>query len=75
MFRVRSFGNDALCGSIEELRALLRERYTGMSVSIVFSSAKSGIKKTLFVDVDSKGHLCESYGQRAEVSLDDLLAS
>lgn len=74
MFQVRNFGNDASCGSIEELRSVLVERYTGMSVSIAFPSAKTGIKKTLFVDVDSNGNLCESYGQMVEVNFGEILA-
>lgn len=72
MFRVRNFGNDAECSSIEELRNCLASKYAGQSISIVYSNPIGGMKKTLFVDVSTDGSLTESYGMQKTVDLELL---
>lgn len=74
MYRIRCFGNDAACDSVEDLQRVLSSEYAGQSVSVVYPSQKTGMKMTLFVDVGTDGALSESYGSGEAISLSERIA-
>ena len=63
---VKSFGYNADCKDIDELKEVLMEQYTNTSIAIVAN------KQTYYVDVMSDGSLLNSYGSNA-VSFDIFL--
>ncbi|PCI58863.1 MAG: hypothetical protein COB35_12660 [Gammaproteobacteria bacterium] len=57
---IKNFGNDMECNTLAEFKKALTEKYVGRNVSIV-STLPSGIKTSVFVDVQEDGSLIESY--------------
>jgi len=60
MFKIVNFGNDSHCKNAQEVLGTLIDDYMGQSVSVIISMP-SGIKHTLFVDVDMQGKVTDSY--------------
>lgn len=71
MFTVKNFGNNVQCASAEELKTALVRDYAGKSVSIAYPG-KSGMSRTLFVDVANDGVVTSSYGAQEVVDLDSV---
>ncbi|HYD60523.1 MAG TPA: hypothetical protein VEC35_09225 [Noviherbaspirillum sp.] len=71
LFKIRNFGNDKECDTIEELEQSL-QAYRGKSVSILVRPPQR-LVYTVFVDVSASGELSESYGQKRTMRLADLL--
>lgn len=57
---IKNFGNDTTCKNETQLKQALLTKYTSTSVTII-STLPSGIKKSLFVDVQSNGTLIGTY--------------
>lgn len=71
-YKVKNFGDDSECRDLDELKLVLRERYLGKSISIVFPTQPNGILKTIFADVSSNEDISASYGKKETINLDDL---
>lgn len=71
MFKIRCFNQQIDCDSIENLKLDLSSRFRGDSVSIEYTS-QSGIKKTVFVDVNGVGEVFHSYGKGQLVNFELL---
>lgn len=65
-FKVRNFGNDTVCGSIEALMATLAKEYANESVSIQYRTKATGMIQVVFVDVEPDA-IRHSYQDRNEV--------
>ena len=63
-YKVKNFGNDSVCSTREELRAVLKKKYAGKSVAI-HTPRPSGVDKVDYVDVSDSGEVSFSFGARA----------
>lgn len=69
MFHIRNFGNDVICGDVEELKRSIA-RYAGNSVSVVDMRLGGTIH---YLDVSAAGTVSESYGRCRPVDLQALV--
>ncbi|TDX23729.1 hypothetical protein DFO67_12446 [Modicisalibacter xianhensis] len=65
-FKIRDFGRDTWCNSVDELIATLRSRYATKSVSVQYRTKATGSSRVVFVDVDPDA-IRHSYQDRNEV--------
>ena len=72
MYRIRSFGNDRECGSIDELQRTLTQTYQGQSVAVSYRAGSTGMLRTVFIDVREDGELTASYGAQERIDLNTL---
>lgn len=72
MFRIRAFGNDQQCTSVQALIEALRRDYSGQSVAIAYRTGPNRLLRTRFVDVLDDGHVIDSYGEQAPVDFDAM---
>lgn len=61
---IKDFGNDTQCADVEALKAALKEKYKGKSVSVV-ETLSSGIKRPHFVNVKNDGKVTDTYQDMA----------
>lgn len=61
---IKNFGHDTQCEDVEALKAALKEKYQGKSVSVI-ETLSSGIKRAHFVTVNNDGKVEASYQDKA----------
>ncbi len=74
MYRIRAFGDDMTCQSVDELHECLVTHYRGRSVSLAYEAAPHGMQRTRFVDVLEDGRLQDSYGEQNPVDFEAIEA-
>jgi hypothetical protein len=62
--KIKNFGNDILCHSVEALEKALAHDYKGNHVSVI-STQLSGMKSIVFVSVNTEGQLFDTYSKNA----------
>lgn len=68
MVKIKGFGRNVKCCSLESLQAMLVERYINKPVAII-QTLKSGLNKTFFVTVRDDGSLVKTYKKDEQVPL------
>ena len=71
MYRIRNFGNDRWCDSLDTLKTTLVEEYRGKSVSVEYPGP-GGFRGIAFIDVTEKGEIRETYGRHRRFDLSEL---
>lgn len=72
MYKIRQFGRETLCSSLDALERELRSQYCGQSVSVQWVSHLTGMARIKMVDVLRDGMIIPSQGG-AQLSLAEIL--
>lgn len=68
--KIKDFGNDTTCDSLESLQKTLSERYANRSITLLHT-APSGLNISKFIDVDANGNAIGTY-DKLPVNLNTL---
>jgi len=71
MYKIRNFGNDLICKTLEDLKTGLQS-YRSKSVSIETNINESEASAVHFVDVIDEGDILNSYGDQVLFEINSL---
>ena len=71
MYKIRNFGNNQMCHSLDELKDRLQD-YCGQSVAVEYEAEETLLKKVVFIDITDKGRIFKTYGDKAPFNIHDF---